>query len=368
VTNAILGGFAGFALTDWIADREAWNQSLLIPAALWDGGPERLLALLLPPFFHASLPHLAIDCMLLLLVGPAAEQVYGRGRVVVSFLFAGFLAVVASAALRPDEALAAGSGAVLGVVGLLLGFLTFRQGALPEVAASRLKLALAGGTVAEIAMGVLQKRVNNVAHLGGLVAGFLLAAVLRPRLASPRRLPVEILAALVLAAGFGRLYLESGRRVEGTLAHAVTVAEDHLMRDEVDRAQALLERALARDLRGSADQLLLPIAQNALAWCYVESGRNLERGIALSEESNRALPDEPMLLDTLGYLYALAGRCRDAADAMGRAAELDRGYERRREEVNHACSAGRRPNPDLPVEESGPTPTPSPRRRGGIPV
>ena len=57
-----------------------------------------------------------------------------------------------------------------------------------------------------------------------------------------------------------------------------------------------------------------------------------------------------MFLDTLGYLYALKGRCRDAADVMGMAADLDKSYSRRRDEVNRACAEGARPNPDIPVE------------------
>src|SRR4029453_2551546 len=112
------------------------------------------------------------------------------------------------------------------------------------------------------------------------------------------------------------------------------------------------EQAIREPAHGSADRHRLAEAQNALAWTYVELGRNLDRALELSLESNErvlAEPEEirkrvqPVYLDTLGYTPAPAGRCREAGDAMGRAASIQPAYQARRGEVARACAAGERP-------------------------
>jgi tetratricopeptide (TPR) repeat protein len=213
-----------------------------------------------------------------------------------------------------------------------------------------------------VAAGLFADHANNVVHLSGLLAGYLLSVVLEPRRQGERRPVLALVTATTLAATFAVLLERSRTAAVGTLPWAIVASEMDELAGRLDPAIARLEDAFGRGEEGSANQLLLPFAQNQLAWYYVEAGRNLERALVLSEESNRLRPSLPMFLDTLGYVYAMLGRCPEAADRMGQAADLDPGYGRRRDEVNGACAAGRRPDPDLPVDPP-PAETPPPGQR-----
>lgn len=60
------------------------------------------------------------------------------------------------------------------------------------------------------------------------------------------------------------------------------------------------EEALAIDPRAG-------IAANNLAWLYVQSGRNLDRALALAHAAKNELPDAADVADTLGWIYYIRG-------------------------------------------------------------
>ncbi len=45
------------------------------------------------------------------------------------------------------------------------------------------------------------------------------------------------------------------------------------------------------------------IAANNLAWIYAEKKTNLDDALVLAHAAKRALPDEPSVADTLGWVY-----------------------------------------------------------------
>ena len=45
------------------------------------------------------------------------------------------------------------------------------------------------------------------------------------------------------------------------------------------------------------------VAANNLAWLYVSSNRNLDEALQLAQTALQQLPDEPHVLDTLGWIY-----------------------------------------------------------------
>jgi hypothetical protein len=222
---------------------------------------------------------------------------------------------------------------------------------LPANVETRLVVVLGVGVAASMIAGPVEPYLNHAVHVGGLLTGLLLAMAVDPKVPA-RKAPVAggVAAALVVVSICGFL-LASKWTMDGTLPDAVIRAEDHLSAEDPESAISILEGALLRDPQGSAETgLYRAMAQNALAWSYVEVDRELERGIQMAEASSAALPGSPEILDTLGYLYARAGRCDAAADVMGRAVEGHSGYGRRRDEVVRACDAKDRPNPDLPVD------------------
>jgi membrane associated rhomboid family serine protease len=368
MTMGLVGAFvACFVLSRPIVSN-LLSDGFFLAGFFWFGDWDRPL---IAPFLHANEFHALANTMLLLFVGPAVERYYGRLRLPVVFLASALLATAATAAFAPSAAVVTASGGVFGLVGLLVGFLVLHPGALPQVVEKRMITVLGIGVLVDVATGFAAPLLNNIVHVAGLAAGFLFAFIAQPVTEARARPAHAAAAALAVALGLVALMHGTETKAHDTLPYEYRTAEYDLAAGRVERAIATLEPALARDDRGSGSTLLRPVAQNALAWAYVLSGRRVKEGIALSEESNRIYRDQPEFLDTLGYLYAIEGRCREAADVMGKAAEISRGaFDRRRDEVNAACAAGRRPDPELPRDDPRPEleATPPPGRGKGIRV
>jgi len=73
------------------------------------------------------------------------------------------------------------SGAVFGLLGAALAEMLLRKDAYPERLRRALLTNLIVVVIANVAMGMAVPQIDQAAHLGGLVGGFLLCAVLSPR-------------------------------------------------------------------------------------------------------------------------------------------------------------------------------------------
>lgn len=126
--------------------------------------------LLTAMFLHFGVIHLALNMYVLLLVGPPLEAALGRLRFVLLYLLAGLGGSVASFAFGPHAQIAAGaSGAIFGLFGAYY-VIARRIGAQtgPIVATIGLNLVIS------FSVAFIDVR----AHVGGLVTGAAVAAVL----------------------------------------------------------------------------------------------------------------------------------------------------------------------------------------------
>jgi rhomboid protease GluP len=121
-------------------------------------------------FLHGGLIHIGFNMMVLLDIGPIVEEVYGSARYLFLYVVMGAASFVVSS-LAGHFSLGA-SGAILGLVGLMIAITTRRGGAYMRELRSR----LISWVVTIFVMGLLftGMRTDNVAHAGGLAAGFLL--------------------------------------------------------------------------------------------------------------------------------------------------------------------------------------------------
>jgi Tfp pilus assembly protein PilF len=83
-----------------------------------------------------------------------------------------------------------------------------------------------------------------------------------------------------------------------------------------EAAREVYEEALRRSPRS-------PRIANNLGFLLVEAGREVERGTRLIEEAVALLPDDPDLLDSLGWAYHRQGRAREALAPLRRSLALD---------------------------------------------
>jgi len=165
-------------------------------------------------FLHGGLIHIGFNMMILLDLGPIVEEIYGSARYLFLYVVMGAAGFLLSA-WAGHFSLGA-SGAILGLVGLLIAVTTKRGG----VQMKEMRSRLISWVVTIFAIGFLFRglRTDNWAHFGGLAAGFLLGKVLTDHepLPGPERTRAYAMgwvAGIVLVASFVMMFLHYGDRV-----------------------------------------------------------------------------------------------------------------------------------------------------------
>lgn len=178
-------------VTQMFGPAEQFGQQLhtfgwLTPGLAAAGEPWRLLT---HAFLHGGPVHLVFNMLMLWNLGPALERSLGSVRFLCLYLLAalgGGLAVCLW--YDPRQQVIGGSGALFGMMGAAVA-MNMRAGrhafAFLDFEGPR---RLLGTIVANLVLGFLIPFVSNTAHVGGLIAGFLVTLLwLRPGEPSPAR-------------------------------------------------------------------------------------------------------------------------------------------------------------------------------------
>jgi len=126
-------------------------------------------------FLHGGLIHIGFNMMALMQFGPALEEVYGSARYLFLYVVTGAFGFLVSASMG-NYSLGA-SGALLGLIGLMLAITTKRGGSYMHELRSRLITSV----VILFIFGFSMRGMDNYAHGGGLAAGFVLGKVFADR-------------------------------------------------------------------------------------------------------------------------------------------------------------------------------------------
>jgi rhomboid protease GluP len=126
-------------------------------------------------FLHGGLIHIGFNMMALMQFGPALEELYGSARYLFFYVITGMFGFLVSAFFG-NYSLGA-SGALLGLVGLLLAITTKRGGAYMREIRSRLITSV--GIL--FLLGFSGIGIDNYAHGAGLALGFALGKVFADR-------------------------------------------------------------------------------------------------------------------------------------------------------------------------------------------
>jgi rhomboid protease GluP len=122
-------------------------------------------------YLHLGLIHIGFNMMVLLDIGPVVEEVYGSARYFFFYTLCGFCGSLLSAKFSVHSSVGA-SGAILGLIGILIA-ITYRRGG-AQIQQLRGRLISWVVTIFAIGLFLPGLRTDNWGHLGGLVAGFLL--------------------------------------------------------------------------------------------------------------------------------------------------------------------------------------------------
>ena len=158
----------------------------LAPQAFFDGQWWRVGTAI---FMHLGILHIVFNTVGLSQIGPAVEDIFGRGRMVFFFALTGVLAFVASAYLMPHTPTAGASGSLMGLVGVAAGW-GHRRGTSQGIAVRNQMLKWG---VYTIVFGFMI-RANNVAHAAGFIAGAAIGAAFSPESLNKTRRSVSAVA------------------------------------------------------------------------------------------------------------------------------------------------------------------------------
>ena len=133
--------------------------------------------LVMAVFLHGSLMHIVFNMWVLMDIGPQLEELYGSARFFFMYVLTGIAGYLFSSALSNHPSMG-GSGALLGLIGVLLAITSGRKSAGMQMLRSQIirwliYLAIWGF----LARGM----VDNYAHFGGFVAGFGLGKIMADR-------------------------------------------------------------------------------------------------------------------------------------------------------------------------------------------
>ena len=163
-------------------------------------------------FLHGGVEHLVGNAVALFVLGMVCEHAFGRGQFVVLFVVAGIAGSLVSMLTSPGPSVGA-SGAIFGLQGAaIVLFRRHRERLL--VRDRRIGVVLIVWGLYTIAQGILTPYVDNGAHVGGFIAGALLARQLHPVVLEPPsdavrariRRQVWVVALVLGAAAFGWVF------------------------------------------------------------------------------------------------------------------------------------------------------------------
>lgn len=156
--------------------------AMFAPAVLEDGEYYRLLTAM---FMHFGIRHIMNNMLVLFVIGDNLERALGHVKYLIFYLLCGIGSNWVSMMVHPADTMtvsAGASGAIFGVVGGLLYVVTANRGQLEDLNTRQLVIMI----FFSLYLGYTSTGVDNIAHLSGLVIGFVLAIILYHRPARDR--------------------------------------------------------------------------------------------------------------------------------------------------------------------------------------
>jgi rhomboid protease GluP len=152
-------------------------------------------------FVHFGFVHLGLNMWCLWNLGRAAERLLGRFSYLFAYLASGIFGSIASVYWHPRAAGAGASGAIFGLAGVLVSFVYLKKTPANLQINSKMLSSLGTFILYNLAFGALPG-ISNAAHVGGLVMGLAIGALLPSASASEssRRNRVSMAVAITVIA------------------------------------------------------------------------------------------------------------------------------------------------------------------------
>jgi membrane associated rhomboid family serine protease/Tfp pilus assembly protein PilF len=165
----------------------SWTDPSVLQAIRWgaDFGPLTLSGqwwrLFTSMFVHFGFFHILLNMWCLRNLAVALEPMMGRLAFSITYLFSGLAASAVSTAWNPWRASAGASGAIFGIAGAFVSYLVLKKAAIPASLVRQNLQSLAVFILLNLSIGAASGHIDNAAHVGGLVAGLIIGALI-PRI------------------------------------------------------------------------------------------------------------------------------------------------------------------------------------------
>lgn len=279
------------------------------------GEPWRIVTYM---FLHYGIIHIGFNMWCLWDLGALAESLYGDWTFAIVYLLCGLGGGVVSLAWHPATVSAGASGAIFGLAGALIASLKLGEFSLPRnmIAGSMRSVVIFAGY--NLVFGAISGRTDNACHIGGLVTGLILGALIA--VAAPDRHAIFQRLAICMAV----LLLVGGAAAWVNRTHGFIVVEQRgealLQQGKTDEAIVALQRAIRI-------QPNYVEAHYALAQAYAEKNQYAQEAAELKRVLELDPHDESAQYN-LGLSYLNSDQLVDAQQAFSQmlAAHPNSGY------------------------------------------
>jgi rhomboid protease GluP len=255
--------------------------------------------LLTSMFVHFGFIHLGLNMWCLWNLGRAAEQFLGRFSYLLAYFAAGIFGSIASVYWHPQTVGAGASGAIFGLAGVLVSFVYLKKTPSHLQINKNLLGSLGTFIFYNLVLGQAIPGISNAAHIGGLLMGLAVGALLPSAAASEstRRarlsFVVAITAITLVTAAVATKRLRAG-------SSELSSIQDLLSAGKSDEGLAQLQQLTARE-PGFAP------AQALLSSLYLRQHRFPEAVDAL-QKAHEADPANAAYQQQLGAAYLTMGQ------------------------------------------------------------
>ncbi len=264
-------------------------------------------------FVHAGLLHIAFNMWCLWDLGRLAESLYGHWTFAALYMVCGVSASLGSILWNPSVLSVGASGAIFGIVGALIASFYLGEFSLPRAALGGTLRSLLIFTGYNLFFGAVIARTDNAAHIGGLVMGLILGALIA-RFAPGRDDAVRRIAVLLVGVaivGGAVLWLQHARAY---MVHAQN-GVSFLNAGKSDQAIAELRKTVAQRPDFAPGHA-------ALARAYI-SKHDYENAAAEMKQAIALRPQDESSYYALGLIYMEQKQPAKAQDTFARLLKID---------------------------------------------
>lgn len=148
-------------------------------------------------FIHGGLLHIAFNMWCLWDLGRLAESIYGHWMFAAVYLISGLAASLGSIFWNPFTLSVGASGAIFGIAGALIASFYLGEFSLPRAAMSGMLRSVMLFVGYNLFFGAIVARTDNAAHVGGLLMGLLMGALIAKLAPRPETVGLRLAIALV---------------------------------------------------------------------------------------------------------------------------------------------------------------------------